>query len=156
MVLPLVILAFTTFMPMFAAIRHAAQAGAKPPAFPMGVPAAASLALYVVAFFYASTLIQTTVFNLSVGNMVLDGRHRFESHVRALPLLWIALSNLVLLVATLGLFYPWALVRLRRYMTDRIVLNAASDLDEFTSEVIATQGAIGEEVAAFFDLNIGL
>jgi hypothetical protein len=33
---------------------------------------------------------------------------------------------------------------------------ATTDLDEFTFEAIATQNAIGEEIAGFFDLGIGL
>jgi hypothetical protein len=35
-------------------------------------------------------------------------------------------------------------------------LAATTGLDEFTSEAIATQGAIGEEIAGFFDLGIGI
>lgn len=126
------------------------------------LPPAQSLKLLVpilffyVGFFFAVVLINTMAFNLSIGHMRLDERHFFESKVSVLPVLWIGFTNLLLLVVTLGLFYPWALVRLRRYMTSRLALLAASDLDEFTSEVVATQGAIGEEVAAFFDINIGL
>jgi len=152
MILPLAYLAYS-FMPALQAMQQAAHAGAKPV---LPQPNPLPVILYVIAFIYASTLVQAMVFNLSIGNMRLDGHHQFESKIRALPLLWIGLSNLLLLVVTLGLFYPWALVRMRRYMTSRLALLAASDLDEFTSEVVATQGAIVEEIAAFFDINIGL
>jgi len=59
-------------------------------------------------------------------------------------------------LVSIGLLYPWARVRLARYQTSRLAVIAASDLDEFTSEAIATQGAIGEEIASFFDLGISL
>src|SRR5262249_37590874 len=133
MILPILYLLYS-FMPAFAVMQHAAHAGGKPV---LPTPNLLAIGIYVIAFFYASALIQAMVFNLSVGHMRLDERHQFESKVQALPLLWIAISNLLLLVVTLGLAYPWALVRMRRYMTNRLALLAASDLDEFTSEVVA-------------------
>jgi uncharacterized membrane protein YjgN (DUF898 family) len=69
---------------------------------------------------------------------------------------WIAVTNVLLLVITLGFYYPWARVRLARVTLEHMGIDAASDLDEFTTEAIATQGAIGEEIAGFFDLGIGL
>jgi len=48
------------------------------------------------------------------------------------------------------------LVRMTRYEISCFSVLAASDLDEFTSEAMATQGAIGEEIASFFDLGISL
>ena len=70
--------------------------------------------------------------------------------------MWIAISNLFLVLVTLGFFYPWARVRVARYMADHLGLLAASDLNEFTSESFAAQSAIGEEIAGFFDYDIGL
>ena len=66
------------------------------------------------------------------------------------------MSNFILVLVTIGLFYPWARVRVAHYMADHMSLFAASSLDEFTSESFATQGAIGEEIAGFFDYDIGL
>jgi len=94
--------------------------------------------------------------NLAIGNAVLDGHHELRSNLGAMPLAWIIATNTILTFLTLGLFYPWARVRLVRYQASCVALLAASDLDEFTSEVIATQGAIGEEIATFFDLGISL
>jgi uncharacterized membrane protein YjgN (DUF898 family) len=115
-----------------------------------------SVLLFYAGLFFVGAYMISAIYNLSLGHMDLDGRHKFESMLSPFPILWISFSNLILLVITFGLFYPWAMVRMRRYMTSKLALLAATDLDEFTSEVVATQGAIGEEVAAFFDINIGL
>jgi uncharacterized membrane protein YjgN (DUF898 family) len=142
--------------PVMTAAMHGAKfaKGAMPPE--MAALMLPAILLFYFFIFLAVFYINTAIFNLSIGHMILDEKHRFESKLRVLPILWIAFSNLFLLVITLGLYYPWALVRMRRYMTSKLALLAATDLDEFTSEVVATQGAIGEEVAAFFDINIGL
>jgi uncharacterized membrane protein YjgN (DUF898 family) len=103
-----------------------------------------------------ATFVSTMIFNISISRTKLDDRHALEARLSAWWIVWIYISNTFLLLITLGLFYPWARVRLRRYQTSRLTLLAASDLNEFTSEVFKTQGAIGEEVALFFDLNIGL
>lgn len=98
----------------------------------------------------------TQVFNLAVGSTVLDGRHRLGAKLSGLRMTWILIGNIVLTLLTLGIFYPWAQVRLTRYRLSRMSLEAQSDLDEFTSETIATQSAVGEEIAGFFDLDFGL
>ena len=100
--------------------------------------------------------IHPPVFNLAVGHTVLDGRHKLDATLSPWAMIWIGVSNLVLILASIGLLYPWARVRVARYLADHMSLLAASNLEEFTSEAFATQSAIGEEIAGFFDFDIGL
>ncbi len=93
---------------------------------------------------------------LALENTALDNRHTLQSEIEPGSLVWIMTSNVFLILITFGLFYPWARVRAAHYMADHLSLLAASNLDEFTSETFATQGAIGEEIAGFFDYDIGL
>jgi uncharacterized membrane protein YjgN (DUF898 family) len=95
-------------------------------------------------------------FNLSVSNTVIDGRHRLNATLSPWSMVWIGVSNLLLILVTLGVFYPWARVRIARYMAQNMSLQTTTNLDEFTSEVFATQSAVGEEIAGFFDFDIGL
>ncbi len=43
-----------------------------------------------------------------------------------------------------------------RYMMGKLTLYARTGLDAYMSELTAEQSAIGEEVAGFFDIDIGL
>nr|ACN58800.1 probable membrane transport protein [uncultured bacterium BLR9] len=104
----------------------------------------------VLAFIMAKTL------NLVLNNTTIDARHRLHATLSAGPLVWLAVSNIVLVLLTLGLYYPWARVRYTRYLTDNLTLLAGSNLDEFTSETFAAQSAVGEEIAGIFSLDIGL
>jgi uncharacterized membrane protein YjgN (DUF898 family) len=114
------------------------------------------VALFELVFIATGIVVATMVFNLVVRNTVLDGRHKLRSRIQPLVVAWIAITNVFLMLVTLGIYYPWALVRLYRYRVARMALEAQSDLDEFVSESFGTQSAVGEEIAGFFDLDFGL
>jgi uncharacterized membrane protein YjgN (DUF898 family) len=111
---------------------------------------------FVLGWIVAFAFIRTEVFNLAVSNTIVDERHKFNATLSPWAMIWIGVSNLVLILASIGLLYPWARVRVARYLADHMSLLAASNLEEFTSEAFATQSVIGEEIAGFFDFDIGL
>ncbi|HEX7972192.1 MAG TPA: YjgN family protein [Thiobacillus sp.] len=80
----------------------------------------------------------------------------FDSSQRARDLIWIYLSNLVLIALTLGLFIPWAKVRLARYRAGRLAVSGPQDLGQFAAGQQQGSTATGAEMADLFDLNIGL
>jgi uncharacterized membrane protein YjgN (DUF898 family) len=84
------------------------------------------------------------------------GEHRIECKMSPLGLIWISVTNFVLVVITLGLFIPWASVRLARFQLSATRLLPASDLQEFVAAEPETVGAVGEEAATAFDFDISL
>jgi uncharacterized membrane protein YjgN (DUF898 family) len=84
------------------------------------------------------------------------GEHRIECKMSPLGLIWITVSNFVLVVLTLGLFIPWAMGRLARFQLESVRLLPAGDLQEFLAAEPETIGAVGEETAAAFDFDISL
>jgi uncharacterized membrane protein YjgN (DUF898 family) len=73
-----------------------------------------------------------------------------------LAMAWIVISNVLLTIITLGLFYPWAKVRATRYQLDHTSLILAGDVEAYVSEVFETQSAVGEEISSFFSFDFGL
>lgn len=80
----------------------------------------------------------------------------FASGQRARDLIWIYLSNLVLIALTFGIFIPWAKVRLARYRAARLTVVGPADLGHFAAGQQQSSTATGAEMADLFDLNIGL
>ncbi|HUP90719.1 MAG TPA: DUF898 family protein, partial [Solimonas sp.] len=72
------------------------------------------------------------------------------------PLLGIHLTNFLGILLTLGLFAPWAMVRVARYRAACLQMLPASSLDLFVAEQEQAVGAMGEETAEMFDFDIGL
>jgi uncharacterized membrane protein YjgN (DUF898 family) len=84
------------------------------------------------------------------------GEHRIECKMSPYGLIWISVSNVVLVALTLGLLMPWATVRLAKYQVESVRLLPASDLQEFAAAEPESVAAVGEEAAAMFDFDIAL
>jgi len=108
-------------------------------------------------------LVGTTIgpiFHSLITNLIWSntrlGEHRIECNMSPLVLVWITLSNLVLVVVTVGLFTPWAMVRLAKFQLESMRLLPAGDLQEFVAAEPEAIGAVGEEAATAFDFDISL
>jgi uncharacterized membrane protein YjgN (DUF898 family) len=112
----------------------------------------AALILMVVVI---NPIFQTMMTNL-IWNNTRVGDHRMECRMSPWVLIWISVSNLLMVVISLGLFIPWATVRRTRYQVESISLVPATDLQEFVDAEPEAVGALGEEAAAVFDFDIAL
>ncbi|NJO12275.1 MAG: DUF898 domain-containing protein [Gammaproteobacteria bacterium] len=85
------------------------------------------------------------------------GPHRLSSSLETVPLFRIYLVNTLLIVITLGLYTPFAQVRVARYRFEQLSLQVEGSLDRFVaSQAQRAPGAAGEEVAEVFDVELGL
>jgi uncharacterized membrane protein YjgN (DUF898 family) len=100
------------------------------------------------------------VFHALITNLIWNntriGEHRIECNMSPLVLVWITVSNFVLVAVTLGLFIPWAMVRLAKFQLESSRLLPVSDLQEFVAAEPESIGAVGEEAATAFDFDISL
>jgi len=110
---------------------------------------------YILVAVLVGPVFRALITNLIWNNTRL-GEHRIECRISPVKLAWIGVSNLVLVVVTLGMFIPWAMVRLTRYQVECMRLLPASDLQEFVDSEPESVGAAGEEAASLFDFDIGL
>ena len=106
------------------------------------------VSLLIVPYFMAR--IQNLVWN----NTTL-GEHRFSSDMTVLGMAWIIFSNFFLIIVTLGLFKPFADIRLARYRIEHLCLLPASNIEEFIASEAQQVGATGTETAEIFDVDIG-
>lgn len=97
-----------------------------------------------------------TAFENLVWNATLIDRHRFESRLRARDMLWLYASNIVAIVATLGLFVPWARVRLARYRAQSLTLLPGGPIVSVAALGGAEDAAAAAELSDAMDLDFGL
>lgn len=111
-------------------------------------------------FFYLMIPVVSAFIMARTANLLYNaselGPVGFECGQRARDLIWIYLSNLALIALTVGLFIPWAKVRLARYRARRLVVSGPQDLGQFVAGQQQRSNATGAEMADIFDLNIGL
>ena len=92
--------------------------------------------------------------NIMVNALRLQGGVRFRSHVSGFGLAWIMISNLFLVVLTLGLLQPWTQVRQYRYLTEQTEVRPVSDMKGYIDKQLRAGGSIGDAVGEAGSLEI--
>jgi uncharacterized membrane protein YjgN (DUF898 family) len=112
-------------------------------------------AAYCLGALLLMTFVGTRVLNLALNHTSLSTRYKFEATLSAAKMIGLVFGNFLLTLVTLGLYYPWAHVRTVKYLVSNIAVTGGADIEGFTSDLVLGQGAIGEEVASFFDVDVG-
>jgi len=128
-----------------------------------GPPSAAAmvgLGTAFVAGVIAVSLVVGAFWERSFTNAAYDGiglgPHRLTCRIRMGRLLWLYVTNVLGVLLTLGLFYPWALIRRLRYQFECMGVEGAGSLDEFAAAAAPQASATGEAIGESFDLDFGL
>jgi uncharacterized membrane protein YjgN (DUF898 family) len=109
-------------------------------------------AAYFLLFAAFVVLIQNRVWNYTT-----VGEVSFRSNARVLPMARIYLVNIVLLIVTLGLFTPFAVIRSHKYRLESVTAVTVTGMDQFLGSASIDQvAATGEGAADLFDFDIGL
>lgn len=135
--------------------------GASDPDFgtnPAAQAAAVTIGLVVFAIYFVGVVALQAFTAARLRNIVWNhttlGSRRFVSTVRAGSLLWLMVTNLVATIATVGLFWPFAQVRLARYYAGTFEMVGPPAFDDVIAGDAGEEQAVGEEVAEFFDFDI--
>ncbi len=115
-----------------------------------GVGSAYALYLFVTPF------LQSRIQNLVWKHTELAG-HRFTSRVTARRLLWIHSTNLLLVALTLGLYKPFAQIRVMKYRVESLTLVPDGSLEDFMCNHAGDNAsALAQETGDLFDIEIAL
>ncbi len=120
--------------------------------------------LAVLAFFFAAWVSYLMVgsflsarFQTLIWGKTRIGTLEVSSDISAVKLLKLQTVNTVLIVATLGVYRPFAAIRLTRYRLECIAaLHLESLASVHAGAASGKAGATGEGAAEFFELDIGL
>jgi len=152
LLLPLFIIAYGAYQ---AYVMQAAGIPKETAASTVGMFIVTGMAAFYLVIPVVSAMLQARTANLFYNATTL-GPIGFESRQRARDLIWIYLSNLVLIALTLGIFIPWAKVRLARYRAQHLTLAGPQDLGSFVAGQHQDSTATGSEMADLLDLSFGL
>ncbi|SCW33482.1 Uncharacterized membrane protein YjgN, DUF898 family [Rhizobium mongolense subsp. loessense] len=115
------------------------------------------LALFGVFIVYglAALVYRAAVHNIVWSSMTIDGRHQLRSDLGRGRYAWIALSNLLVTICTLGLMRPWAAVRQARYIVEHTAILVDGEIDQVVTAVEARGAAIGAEYMSMEGFDFG-
>lgn len=120
--------------------------------------------MFEVAFFaslllsaYASSeLFMALTRNIIINQLTLRPGHRFGCHLSGFRIMWIAVTNLLATVLSLGLLWPWTRVRRWRYLTGAMAVRPLGSLDQFIDSQHAAGVAVASEYADIEGFEFGL
>ncbi len=107
--------------------------------------------LFLVMIYY-----QVRTHNYGINTTQWSGLGRIESKVRVRDLLWLYITNGVVVLLTLGLMIPWVKVRMARYTASKTAFIATGSLDSVARAAGGESSAMGDAGADIFDIDIGL
>ncbi|NKN38671.1 DUF898 domain-containing protein [Agrobacterium sp. a22-2] len=110
----------------------------------IGTIYAAMIALFIM-YAVAGIFYRVGVRNVVMNATLLDGKHTLFSDLSRGRYFWIVLSNLIVMVLTLGLMRPWAAVREQRYVVEHTGIVFMGDLDDIMASIQATGTAATAE-----------
>lgn len=119
---------------------------------------ASTLFAYLVLF-VVFTAVRVILLNYAWNHTTLrapSGAVSFRSRLSVFRYCWILLSNIVLSLVTLGVFVPFAKVRLYRYRLDCLRLFGFEHIESATGGKREPISAVGESAADWLDIEFGL
>ena len=111
------------------------------------------VAVPLIMFLFA--FVQAHLQNLVYNNVQLD-QYGLQSNFEVRKLLWIVLTNVLGTALTMGLFTPWAKVRLARYRAECMKIQGDGELEHFLADQSRKVDSLGEEFGDAFDLDLAL
>ena len=112
---------------------------------------AVSLLMQVFARPYFTSRFQNLLWSRT-GNQHL----RFKSELRFWPLLRVTLANWVLMIVTLGLYWPFARVALTRLRLESVGIVSRTHIDALVAQAGHEGDAAGDAAGDFFGIDVGL
>jgi uncharacterized membrane protein YjgN (DUF898 family) len=112
-------------------------------------------ALLFLMFTATKTFLYVRLTNYSLGNTDI-GSVAISSSLSFRSLLLISVTNMLAVVFSVGLLYPWTKIRHARYCLNRISVKAGDGLNAFIAAEEPEKSAVGDAAVEFFDFEIGL
>lgn len=113
------------------------------------------VAAFYFAMIFVFILVQARLFNVSLGGATA-GPIRLRPSLPVMGWGWVILSNLVLVLITFGIAYPWTAVRAARYKINHMAVATTEPLDFDAFADRSDVGATGAEMASDFGFEISL
>lgn len=115
----------------------------------------AVLAVFVLGYWLLIPYVKVRLQNL-VWSRTGNRLFRFKSELSVKRFIMLSLKNWLLMVCTLGLYYPWAAVAVRRLRLEAVSLHARMPLNELTAVGASAGDAAGDAAGDLMGLDVGV
>jgi uncharacterized membrane protein YjgN (DUF898 family) len=103
----------------------------------------------------ANLLYRAGVRNVTYTATLFDDRHNLLSDMPRWRYAWIAISNIIVTLLTVGLMRPWAAVRMARFTAEHTALDVEGEIGDIFSDIREEGSATGSEFMDVEGIDIG-
>ena len=96
------------------------------------------------------------VYNLRLNHLSLDGGISFTSSMKLKDYMVLVFQNIMLCILSLGLLYPWAVIRFRRYQLSVTQLRVKGGIGNYVNHQKQAGGATAAEFGAMEGISDGV
>lgn len=89
-------------------------------------------------------------------NTTLDDKVTFSSTLKAMPFAWLLITNILLVIMTLGLALPWTKVRTARMVLENTSVKSEDGFDNYLTQKQDQTSPLGEQIGDAFDVDVGI
>ncbi|WXU00236.1 MAG: hypothetical protein Ctma_0947 [Catillopecten margaritatus gill symbiont] len=86
-------------------------------------------------------------------NTVLDEKISFSSTLKVKSLTWVMISNLLIIIFTLGFGTPWAKIRMAKLMLEHTLIDAPQGFDAYIEQQQEKSSALADQIGDVFDVE---
>ena len=94
--------------------------------------------------------------NLMINYLLIKDFAKFESNINPFRFVWIALSNLLMVLFSFGLLLPLAQIRMYKYLANCTKIKVHGDIDKFFDKENTTRSSFGEEFAELEGIEVSI
>lgn len=111
------------------------------------------LTLGIYSFWY-----QKDLFNYYIDNISIEGPDKkymnFRSNVSGRHIIFLSITNILIIIFTLGIGFPWVITRTLNTLLGKIILEGNIDLDAIAQTEQDYKDATGEDTADILDIDL--
>jgi len=115
-----------------------------------GIGGYITIALLYLALIFIGVLlyayVRSRLRNYRFNSTTVGGRVKLESSLSATSLTGVMMGNLLIMIFTLGLGYPWTKVRLARYEASQTLVHSTGPLDQFAAKEESNVSSLSDEL----------
>ena len=109
---------------------------------------------YILIIAVSAAIVGVMIRNHTYNNTILSEVASFESSMQIKPYTFIVFTNILALIFSFGLAYPWVMIRNTKYLASTVTVKTEENIDSVIDTISKSDSAILDEVAGAFDLEI--
>ncbi len=110
----------------------------------------------LLVYVWQFAFIKARTVNLMYSGILVPEWYTFDTSITTWDVFKLYIINGILILLTLGLYIPFAKIKMAQYRVDHLQLRSTQSLDQFEFSQDPAVNAIGQEVGDIFDFGVSL